>query len=111
MTSFWFVKLILHPTFYPALEIKDLMVNRQNRWRISKTEAKVHDTYSTVPRETLWKNKNDQVRSLLLKKNGFVSSDNDSLMLYLHGGGFISQSPETHLVITKDWAIQMESKA
>lgn len=86
---------------------ENIYVPKQHRWTIDRDEPKVHDNNVVAANETTGKGK--QVRCLLFKSSQ-RNNNHQSILFYIHGGGFISQTPETHESYLRDWATQLKGK-
>lgn len=85
---------------------ESIYVPRQYRWKIDQDEPKVYDN-KVSSNATAGKGK--QVRCLLVKSLQ-RNNNHQSILFYIHGGGFISQTPETHECYLRDWASQLKGK-
>ena len=91
------------------IESVDVFIPRQHRWQIATLETKVHDLRNAfaIPPKKKW------IRAIYLTKKNCDKqklADNKTVLLHIHGGGFISQSPETHLPYLREWVGQLEGK-
>lgn len=107
ITDFPLVRLCT-PSFWSRYFIhsSNIYCPRQRRWIIDKIDPLVHD----LDRETCIpypKMRNTAVRCVLFRKTKKV--ENNSLLLHIHGGGFISQSPESHDVYLINWVKTLKS--
>ena len=48
----------------------------------------------------------DDVRCRLLQSDSTITS-HESLVFHIHGGGFVSQSPDSHELYLRDWATKL----
>ncbi|CAG2163652.1 unnamed protein product [Oppiella nova] len=107
--SFWgltetpFVRNTL-PLLSPPLNCaaKDLFVPSQTTWTISATDASVA---RTKDRQTL-----PDIRCRLLQSRA-PDAATDAIVLHLHGGGFVAQSPDSHEVYLGQWAVKLSQTA
>lgn len=88
---------------------KDIFVPRQIRWIVSSREPRVYDTKNNDFIGTNMRRKT-QIRCKVLHYQGSQLANN-SLLFHVHGGGFISQSPESHEMYLKGWIRKMKSKS
>lgn len=116
---------MLTPSFwqsYLVLERSDINFPRQKRWIIDPLCSKIHDLKSrkstdsleeaddSIPdyiNESYLEKLQKKIRCLILRsKNQMKLKDQSSktILFHIHGGGFISQSPESHLAYMNDWA-------
>lgn len=86
------------------VESKSIYVKRQSRWKVAMFEGKVYDR--TVPCQEVPFSRcaKSQVRCLLLRsvQRRHCTSN---LIFHLHGGGFVSQSPEFQVYLN-EWCTQ-----
>lgn len=82
---------------------KSIYAKRQSRWKVAMFEGKVYD--QTVPCQQVRFGRcvKSTVRCLLLRSLQ-REHPSSNLTLHLHGGGYISQSPEFHQVYLNEWA-------
>jgi len=97
--------------YYYDLETRDVHARRQSRWKVS-----------TFEHQTVYDLKNDRnvgvfadcrkttVRSLMIRSTKARRKDRN-VLIHVHGGGFVSQSPETHSYYLSDWAQNLKSKS
>lgn len=107
ITDFPLVRLCT-PSFWSRyfIQTSNIYCPRQQRWIIDKIEPIIHDldkeTNISYP-----KMRNPSVRCVLFRKTKEV--EKNSLLLHIHGGGFISQSPESHDVYLINWVKTLNS--
>ncbi len=101
--------------------VKDVYIPRQNRWKISCEKADVIDT-NLLQIEEFENNESmsgssesERSRKLIdlkircrLLQNDCKNRPIDSIVLHIHGGGFVSQSPDSHEVYLREWATKLE---
>jgi acetyl esterase/lipase len=78
--------------------VKDVFIERQTVWKINASKGEVIECHNNSERK--------QIRCRLLKSEN--SNHHNSVVLYIHGGGFVSQSPDSHEVYLRDWSIQLQ---
>lgn len=116
LTEFPLVRL-LTPSLWQKLSIssRSIYCSSQQRWIIDPKKPIVHDTtkisHRSVEIDNIIKSKaNKSIRCLLLQTRNRTKDRNKSLIFHVHGGGFISQSPESHSVYLINWVKKLESK-
>jgi hypothetical protein len=94
--------------FWSSILSKSVYVPRQKRWKISPNEPKVNDLKAPGMAQQVRGAKcaKASVRCLLIR-NKKINFEKRSLLIHIHGGGFISQSPEFHQVYLNDWLHKM----
>ena len=90
----------------PSTYSKNVFVPRQNRWKVSSFESKVYDRNIEPHKLAFVKNKKNYVRCLVMRSMEKPTSK--SILIHIHGGGFISQSPEFHRLYLNDWAYKLK---
>ncbi len=101
--------------------IKDVYIPRQNRWQISSQKADVIDTNLSQIEELenneskSGSSESERKRKLIdlkircrLLQHDCKGRTIDSVVLHIHGGGFVSQSPDSHEVYLREWATKLE---
>ena len=81
---------------------KDILVPQQTLWKISSTSATV--SQQPIIQTTI----ESHVRCRLLSSS---VAESLSVVLHLHGGGFVSQSPDSHEIYLRDWAQRLNDAA
>nr|XP_046917871.1 hormone-sensitive lipase-like [Dermatophagoides farinae] len=106
ITEFPLVR-IFTPSFWNRfiLENINIYAPRQRRWIIDATKPIIHDRRAdpNVPYPIM---KQSSIRGLLFRYRH--NPKNKSLMFHLHGGGFISQSPESHACYLVKWVRKLD---
>ncbi|KAF7491038.1 Hormone-sensitive lipase [Sarcoptes scabiei] len=115
LTEFPLVRL-LTPSLWQKLSIssRSIYCSSQQRWIIDPKKPIVHDTtkisHRSVEIDNIIKSKaNKSIRCLLLQTRNRTKDRNKSLIFHVHGGGFISQSPESHSVYLINWVKKLET--
>lgn len=98
-------------TSYQAYS-KSIYVPRQNRWKIDLFECKVYDQNAVAQQNSssFMKDRKSSVRCLLMRSTAEHGDSelSKSVLIHIHGGGFISQSPEFHQSYLNDWCKQLK---
>ena len=83
--------------------VRTTQIPRQNTYLIQ-------DSYSTRIEITAENRSNpsDKVKCLFLQNGSFGSSPNNTLVIHLHGGGFVSIRPKSHEVYLRKFAANLE---
>ena len=96
--------------FSTDVRTKVIFSSRQNRWKIAKFDYEtVYDLSEECDIGQTAKCAKSTVRSFILRSSKARMKDRD-VLIHVHGGGFISQSPETHSYYLADWAQNLKGK-
>ncbi|XP_054154037.1 hormone-sensitive lipase-like [Oppia nitens] len=84
---------------------REVYVPPQTRWSVSPVEACVLRNDDDDADSTSHANRRPLIRCRLLC--GSEQPSGDALVLHIHGGGFVSQTPDSHEVYLRQWAVQL----
>lgn len=83
---------------------RNIRVPRQKEWIVDERSSSFKDMILKQDLEM----KQDKVKCLFLQNSNFGSSPRDSLVLHLHGGGYIAIKPKCHEMYLRRWASKLK---
>lgn len=98
----------IQTTFYSPRQLK-YIINTKTYQIDTKYHTKIKFTEELpigIDNYSL-KNYRTKIRIRLFKQETMKEPSNDKLIFHLHGGGFVTGSPESHEVYLRDWANQI----
>ena len=104
-SEYRFMKMYLSHSigFYYNVQSREIFIPRQDRWKVSMFEHEtVYDLHNENNVGKTAKCSRPKVRALFMRSTQARMKDRN-VLIHVHGGGFISQSPETHSYYLADW--------
>ena len=86
--------------------IKDVFIQRQKEWIISNKKAQVSRATNSDETQAT-KIQVSKIRCRLLQNEIENNKNINSIVLHIHGGGFVSQSPDSHEIYLRDWNFKL----